>query len=100
MVNDPLTRYMFCSPGQGAVALVLCNRAVADELDGTPVALRAAVVRTRRFGSFEVFSPWAPPGHADQRERGRRADWRSRRPGWARATSTCASSRTPRAVPR
>jgi acetyl-CoA acetyltransferase len=62
MVNDPLTRYMFCSPGQGAVALILCNRAVAREIGGTPVALRAAVVRTRRFGSFEVFSPWAPPG--------------------------------------
>ncbi|MFJ9249092.1 thiolase family protein [Streptomyces sp. NPDC101776] len=62
MVNDPLTRYMFCSPGQGAVALVLCSRAVARRLGGTPVALRAAVVRTRRFGSFEVFSPWAPVG--------------------------------------
>ncbi|MFJ9381478.1 thiolase family protein [Streptomyces sp. NPDC101455] len=62
MVNDPLTRYMFCSPGQGAVALVLCGREVARELGGTPVALRAAVVRTRRFGSFEVFSPWAPTG--------------------------------------
>ncbi|MEU6195932.1 thiolase family protein [Streptomyces sp. NPDC047061] len=62
MVNDPLTRYMFCSPGQGAVALVLCSRAVARELGGTPVTLRAAVVRTRSFGSFEVFSPWAPPG--------------------------------------
>ncbi|SEE88030.1 Acetyl-CoA acetyltransferase [Streptomyces sp. 3213] len=62
MVNDPLTRYMFCSPGQGAVALVLCSRAVARRLGGTVVALRAAVVRTRRFGSFEVFSPWAPSG--------------------------------------
>ncbi|MBK6010203.1 thiolase family protein [Streptomyces sp. MBT53] len=62
MVNDPLTRYMFCSPGQGAVALVLCSRAVARQLGGTAVALRAAVVRTRRFGSFEVFSPWAPIG--------------------------------------
>ncbi|MFJ9895471.1 thiolase family protein [Streptomyces sp. NPDC091280] len=62
MVNDPLTRYMFCSPGQGAVALVLCSRAVARRLGNTPVALRAAVVRTRRFGSFEVFSPWAPTG--------------------------------------
>ncbi|MFI6375557.1 thiolase family protein [Streptomyces sp. NPDC050546] len=66
LVNDPLTRYMFCSPGQGAVALVLCGREVARELSGgttaTPVALRAAVVRTRRFGSFEVFSPWAPGG--------------------------------------
>ncbi|MEV8547617.1 thiolase family protein [Streptomyces sp. NPDC051572] len=62
MVSDPLTRYMFCSPGQGAVALVLCSRAVARRLGGVPVALRAAVVRTRRFGSFEVFSPWAPAG--------------------------------------
>ncbi|MGW3107965.1 thiolase family protein [Streptomyces sp. NPDC001100] len=60
MVNDPLTRYMFCSPGQGAVALVLCGRAVARQLGATTVALRAAVVRTRRFGSFEVFSPSAP----------------------------------------
>jgi acetyl-CoA acetyltransferase len=62
MVNDPLTRYMFCSPGQGAVALLLCSRSVARDLEVAPVALRAAVVRTRRFGSFEVFSPWAPPG--------------------------------------
>ncbi|WP_405718479.1 thiolase family protein [Streptomyces sp. NBC_01537] len=62
MVNDPLTRYMFCSPGQGAVALVLCSREAARELGGAPVALRAAVVRTRRFGSFEVFSPWAYAG--------------------------------------
>ncbi|GHH25422.1 thiolase family protein [Streptomyces lanatus] len=63
MVNDPLTRYMFCSPGQGAVALVLCARSVARELPAAdPVALRAAVVRSRRFGSFEVFSPWAPGG--------------------------------------
>ena len=62
MVNDPLTRYMFCSPGQGAVALVLCGPAVAREIEAKAVTLRAAVVRTRRFGSFEVFSPWAPPG--------------------------------------
>jgi acetyl-CoA acetyltransferase len=62
MVNDPLTRYMFCSPGQGAVALVLCSRDAAREMDCLPVTLRAAVVRTRRFGSFEVFSPWAPGG--------------------------------------
>ncbi|UIX29116.1 thiolase family protein [Streptomyces sp. GQFP] len=62
LVNDPLTRYMFCSPGQGAVALVLCSRDAARELGGTPVTLRAAVVRTRRFGSFEVFSPSSPAG--------------------------------------
>ena len=62
MVSDPLTRYMFCSPGQGAVALVLCSREAARRTAGVPVVLRAAVARTRRFGSFEVFSPWAPAG--------------------------------------
>jgi len=56
-VNDPLTRYMFCSPGEGAAALVLCSPAAAREFGSTPVTVRAAVVRTRRFGSFEVFSP-------------------------------------------
>lgn len=58
MVNDPLTRYMFCSPGEGAVALVLCSSERAAKLDRSPVCLRAVAVRTRRFGSFEVFSPW------------------------------------------
>jgi acetyl-CoA acetyltransferase len=55
MVNDPLTKYMFCSPGEGAAAVVLSNKARGIRLD-------AAVVRTRRFGSFEVFSPWLPAG--------------------------------------
>jgi acetyl-CoA acetyltransferase len=62
MVSDPLTRYMFCSPGEGAAALVLCSSTVASAMAGTPVTLRAAVVRTRRFGSFEVFSPWIASG--------------------------------------
>jgi acetyl-CoA acetyltransferase len=62
MVNDPLTRYMFCSPGQGAVALVLCSPDAARRPAGIPVRVRAAVVRTRRFGSFEVFSPATPAG--------------------------------------
>ena len=53
MVNNPLTQYMFCSPGEGAVALVLAK--------GRPgVYLRSAVFKTRRFGSFEVFSPSIP----------------------------------------
>lgn len=55
MVNDPLTRFMFCSPGEGAAALVLCSDEVARGRDA--VELRAAVVRTRPPGSFEVFSP-------------------------------------------
>jgi acetyl-CoA acetyltransferase len=60
MVSDPLTRYMFCAPGEGAAALVLSAASVATE--GIPVTLRSAVVRTRRHGSFEVFSPRLPAG--------------------------------------
>ena len=62
LVSDPLTRYMFCSPGEGAAALVLCSPDAARALSGVPVTLRAAVVRSRRFGSFEVFSPWVAGG--------------------------------------
>ena len=58
MVNDPLRQYMFCSPGEGAVALVLARGEKARER--RPVLLRSAVFKTRRFGSFEVFSPSIP----------------------------------------
>jgi len=57
MVSYPLTQYMFCSPAEGAVALVLCRADRASEFTETPVYLRAAVVRSRRFGSFEVMAP-------------------------------------------
>jgi acetyl-CoA acetyltransferase len=60
MVNDPLTQYMFCSPGEGAVALVLARGDRAKALARTPVYLRSVAFRTRRFGSFEVFSPSIP----------------------------------------
>jgi acetyl-CoA C-acetyltransferase len=60
MVNHPLTQYMFCSPGEGAVALVLARGERAKSLAGTPIHLRAVAFRTRRFGSFEVFSPSIP----------------------------------------
>ncbi|MFD4709694.1 thiolase family protein [Streptomyces sp. NPDC058430] len=62
MVSDPLTRFMFCSPGAGAAALVLCSPEVARTLEGPSVALRSAALRTRQFGSFEVFSPWVAGG--------------------------------------
>jgi acetyl-CoA C-acetyltransferase len=58
MVSHPLTQYMFCSPGEGAVALVLCRADHARRYTERPVYLRAAALRSRRFGSFEVFSPW------------------------------------------
>jgi acetyl-CoA C-acetyltransferase len=60
MVNNPLTQYMFCSPGEGAVALVLARGERAQQLARTPVYLRSVAFRTRRFGSFEVFSPSIP----------------------------------------
>ena len=57
MVADPLTQYMFCSPGAGGVALVLARGDGAARHGRRPVYLRSAEVRTRRYGSFEVFSP-------------------------------------------
>jgi acetyl-CoA acetyltransferase len=57
MVNDPLTKYMFCSPSEGAVALVLCRGDIAHRYTRTPVYLKGAVLRSRRYGSFEVFAP-------------------------------------------
>jgi acetyl-CoA acetyltransferase len=65
MVSDPLTKYMFCSPGEGAVALVLASAKQAATLASRPVVLRSVVQRTRRYGSFEVFSPWLAPQRAD-----------------------------------
>jgi acetyl-CoA C-acetyltransferase len=60
MVNHPLTQYMFCSPGEGAVALVLARGERARETHRPSVFLRSVAFRTRRFGSFEVFSPSIP----------------------------------------
>jgi acetyl-CoA acetyltransferase len=57
MVSDPLTQYMFCSPCEGAVALVLCRGAIAARYTDRAIYLRAAELRSRRYGSFEVFSP-------------------------------------------
>jgi acetyl-CoA acetyltransferase len=59
-VNPPLRQFMFCSPGEGAVALVLARGPKIAELARTPVRLRSVAFRTRRFGSFEVFSPSIP----------------------------------------
>lgn len=65
MVNDPLTQYMFCSPGEGAVAIVLASRERARSHASQPVYLRSVSFRTRRYGSFEVFSPCLSPDRAD-----------------------------------
>jgi acetyl-CoA acetyltransferase len=60
-VNDPLTSYMFCSPSEGGAAVVLASTAQARQLNDRSVELRAVAMRTRRFGTFEVFSPWLAP---------------------------------------
>jgi acetyl-CoA acetyltransferase len=57
MVNDPLTQYMFCSPGEGGAAIIVASAAAAERLGGRPVRLRSVATRTRGFGSFEVFAP-------------------------------------------
>ena len=56
MVNDPLGKYMFCSPAEGGVALILASEAKAKALGIAPIRLKAAVMRTRPPGSFEVFA--------------------------------------------
>ncbi len=57
MVSDPFTKFMFCSPAEGAVALVLASERKAREMGAKPIHLRAATMRTRPPGSFEVFAP-------------------------------------------
>ena len=60
MLNYPLTQYMFCSPDEGAAAVVLCKAEHAHRYTDKPIYLRATTVRTRRLGAFEVHSPWLP----------------------------------------
>jgi acetyl-CoA acetyltransferase len=57
MVSDPLTKFMFCSPAEGGVALVLASEQRARQIGGPMIRLKAAAVRSRPAGSFEVFSP-------------------------------------------
>jgi acetyl-CoA acetyltransferase len=60
VVNYPLTRYMYCNPDEGAAALVLCRADLADQFTKTPIYVRAAELRTRREGAFELQSPSLP----------------------------------------
>ena len=57
MVSDPLTKFMFCSPAEGGVSLILASEKRARELGGAMIELKAVAVRSRPPGSFEVFSP-------------------------------------------
>ena len=57
MVSDPYTKFMFCAPAEGAVALVLASEKKARELGAPLIRLKAVAMRTRPIGSFEVFAP-------------------------------------------
>ena len=66
MLSYPLTQYMFCSPGEGGVALVLSRAEKAAGVhQRARCILRSAVLRSRPFGSFEVFSPWLAAERGD-----------------------------------
>ena len=55
MINDPLTKFMFCSPAEGGVALILASEKKAKELGAHGVRISNIAVRTRPPDSFEVF---------------------------------------------
>ena len=55
MINDPLTKYMFCSPSEGGVALILANEKKVRELGADAVKIAKVAVKTRPPNSFEVF---------------------------------------------
>ena len=58
MLANPLTKFMFCSPSEGGVALIMASEKIARKYTNRPVYLRAATMKTRHYGSFEVFSPY------------------------------------------
>src|SRR5882724_497500 len=60
MLNYPLTQYMFCAPDEGAAAVVMCKADIAHRYTDKPVYLRAVEVRTRRYGTYEVNTTFAP----------------------------------------
>ena len=57
MVSDPLNKFMFCSPAEGGVALILASEKKARVLGRTQVRIASIATRTRPTGSFEVFAP-------------------------------------------
>jgi acetyl-CoA C-acetyltransferase len=60
VLNYPLTQYMFCAPDEGAAAVIMCRADIAHRYTAKPVYLRAAEIRTRRYGAYEVHATSAP----------------------------------------
>ena len=100
MVNHPLTQYMFCSPGEGAVALVLARgerAAAAGAHAGMAAVRRVPHAALRLVRGLQPVDPDQLGAVADGRGGARP---RSSRPGSARRTSTSRSCRTPSRAPR
>ena len=55
MINDPLTKFMFCAPAEGGVALIMASEKKMKELGADGVRIANVSVRTRPPDSFEVF---------------------------------------------
>jgi len=60
MVSDPLRKYMFCSPSEGAVALVVASEKYARKKGLGGPRVKGVSIKSRLSGSFEVFSPAMP----------------------------------------
>ena len=60
LVSDPLRQYHFCSPSEGAAAVVVCSAKVARRYTTEPIFIKANVLKTRLYGSFEVLAPSIP----------------------------------------
>ena len=60
MVCDPLRQYHFCSPSEGAAAMVLCPASAARKYTAKPIYIKADVFKTSIYGSFETLSPSVP----------------------------------------
>ena len=56
MVNDPLTKFMFCAPAEGAVALIVASGKRVRELGPDGIKIASIAIRSRPPGSFEVFA--------------------------------------------
>jgi acetyl-CoA C-acetyltransferase len=60
MVCDPLRKYHFCSPSEGAAAMVVCRADQAARYTSRAIRIRADVFKTRLYGSFEVMHASIP----------------------------------------
>ena len=99
MVNDPLRQYMFCSPGEGAVALVLARGRADRRAHDTPVYLRSVALPHAALRLVRGLQP-VHPVEPHRRRPPKPPRPRSSRPASGRATSTSRSSRTPSPAPR